>query len=382
MGLKKRQSEWIFFAACACFSLLFSQLIFSESLDTIAKKMCAASDKLKNKQIAVLPFPYHDGSKGSDSTVISEKLITKIVARKKYQVVERSLLEKVFSELKLQNSGVINQETAKKLGNVLGVEALLTGTLINLGNGHIEINARLINAETGLVLAAADEEIQRTWREEVEPAQAKQSEQDVKDKMSVFFNSSEWKDPRFHPEDGSSKVVAQGQTGIVLSNADEFASSGLGGDEKFIDPPSEWAQPEREEFRGGSSQEFQKIRQAWESLNRKDFDETTKKFSRLRSDLEREPQYAALAQLYLSEGYFKKGKFQEAFREAKQSLKLTKTQRLKAQATYLMARSQEEMGKFGIAAGLYREILQNHPYEDRLIRQSGYRIRAHARKRP
>ncbi len=340
MKAKKAPPEWVFFIVCACFSLLFSQVIFSESLDTIARKICGAADKMKHAQIAVLPFPYHDGTEGPDSTIIAEKLVTKIVLRKKLQVVERALIEKVLAELKLQHSGAIDQETAKKIGNVLGVEALLTGTLIDLGDGHIEINARLINVESGLVLAAADEEIQRNWQEDLKSPKPADTAQNVQEKMSAFFHPREWKDPRFYSEDGTPRAgAAAGSDALVLSNAQDIPAESPA-EEKIVEAPREW------------------------------------------DPSNQDPRYAAWSRLHLAEAYFKQGRFQEAFREAKQSMKMTDLPRVRAQATYLMARSQEEMGKFGIAAGFYRDILQNHPYESRLIRQSGHRMRIHARKRP
>ncbi len=382
MGFKKKQPEWVFFIVCACFSLLFSQVIFSESLDTIARKICGASGKMKKKQIAVLPFPYHDGAEGSDSTIIAEKLITRIVSRKKFDVVERALLEKVLAELKLQHSGAIDQETAKKLGSVLGVEALLTGTLIDLGNGHIEINARLINAETGLVLAAADEEIQRSWKEDAKLKKPEETAQDVQSKMAVFFHPREYRDPRFYSEDGTARPVPQqNPNAMVLSNKKEYMAAKLDGEERMVDAPNEWNRADGGKIRV-PAENFSRIQSAWEHLNRNDLDKTTAEFSKLCEDLNGDPRAAALAQLYLAEGYFKQGRYQDAFREAKQSMRRTGIDRVKAQATYLMARAQEEMGKFGIAAGFYRDILQNYPYESRMIRQSGQRMRIHARKRP
>lgn len=374
----------MFFVACALFSLLFSQVIFSEPLGIVAKKICDAAGKLKNKQIAVLPFPYHDGGTSSDSTIISEKLITKIVGKNKFQVVERSLLEKVIGELKLQNSGMISQESAKKIGNILGVEAILTGTLIDLGEGSIEINARLIHTETGLVLAAANDQIQRTWeKESVRPAEPV-PDQEVKEKMSVFFNSREWKDPRFEgSEGGSSRSQPAPAAGTaVLSNADETANSALGGDEKILDGPAELMKALQVREGEKESEEYLQILKVWEDSKRQGPEQGAKNFAHLKEQFEANPRFASLAQLYLAENKFKYGRFQEALTQARQAAKSVDSPRLKAQAMYVMARSQEELGRFGIAAGLYREILQNHPYEARLIRAAGYRMRAHARRRP
>ena len=46
------------------------------------------------------------------------------------EVIERSLLDGVFKELKLQSSGAVSEESAKEIGKLLGVEAVVNGTLM------------------------------------------------------------------------------------------------------------------------------------------------------------------------------------------------------------------------------------------------------------
>src|SRR3990167_6845780 len=117
--------------------------LFADALQKIAKKISSVGKDLKNKKVAVLPLPYHDGRESKVSTIVSERLITKIVEQKKLEVIERSLLEKV-----------------------LGVEAIVSGTLIDLGEEEVEINARLIQAETGKILVASSGKVDRFWKDE------------------------------------------------------------------------------------------------------------------------------------------------------------------------------------------------------------------------
>src|SRR3989338_3388470 len=129
--------------------------LFADALQKIAKKISRGSASLQNKKVAVLPFPYHDGRESKGSTIVSERLITKLVGQKKLEVIERALMEKVLKELKLQASGAIDEQSAKQIGKVLGVEAIVSGTLIDLGEKEVEINARLIKTETGQIVVAA-----------------------------------------------------------------------------------------------------------------------------------------------------------------------------------------------------------------------------------
>ena len=65
------------------------------------------------------------------------------------EVIERSLLEKVLRELNLQSTGAVDEASAKEIGKILGVEAIVSGTLIDLGAKEVEVNARLIITQTG-----------------------------------------------------------------------------------------------------------------------------------------------------------------------------------------------------------------------------------------
>lgn len=132
----------------------------------LARKIAAGAKSLENRKIAILPFIHHDGSTSSGSIIISERLITYISEFKSISVIERTLLNEVMKEHKLAETGIIDQATTKEIGKILGVEAIVTGTLINIENKLIEINARMIHTETGKILSAGRITVKRTWEEE------------------------------------------------------------------------------------------------------------------------------------------------------------------------------------------------------------------------
>lgn len=376
----------------------------ADPLDKIAKKISKASSRLKNKQIAVLPFPYHDGREGEGSTIISERLVTKIVNRGKLRVVERSLLEKVLMELNLQYSGVISQGSAKDLGNILGVEAILTGTLIDLGGDQIEINARLIDAETGLVLTATSEKQVRQWSEKtrvvkVEPMHTKTkawtasrsgSKEDTRKKMSAFFHSREPRDsvvktreqyvknPEPSRNVSASAAAPRSGSGAVLSNVSEDTVSGAIGVITLADPPASF-------FEGSSNipgprapAEFKMIRQTWELIEERKYVAATENFSKLAKEFYRagKKRYWTLAQIYLAEAYFRRGNYDRAINEVRRVSRYSRNfPKMQAHALFILARSYEEDGRLKMAVRRYRQIVQKYPFESRLIRSSGYRMR-------
>jgi len=141
----------------------------------------AAGDKAAKPRIAVLEFKnkadnqwwYHGGAAAAQDVFVTE-----LVKSGKFRVVEREQLEALMQEKHLSLSGDVDPKTAVKIGKLLGVNYLLTGSVTEYGVtdkgahgsgiGRIPgfsagkrefvaaLNARLIDTSTGEI-AWADE---------------------------------------------------------------------------------------------------------------------------------------------------------------------------------------------------------------------------------
>ena len=136
---------------------------------SMAQELSESAGLLQNPKIAIMAFSYADKDKPEVGMMVSERLTTRIVKLRKFKVIERQLLENVMQELHLEGTGVMDEETTKKLGKVLGVEAIVTGTIMNLNNTTAEINARLIQTDTAEVIATSAQEVRKTWGAAPEP---------------------------------------------------------------------------------------------------------------------------------------------------------------------------------------------------------------------
>jgi len=85
--------------------------------------------------------------------IIAEWLITSLANTGRFEVVERAQLQKVLHEQQLGVSGMINQETAAKMGELLGVKVIVSGSVIQIGNTY-DVNARLISVQDGSIIKA------------------------------------------------------------------------------------------------------------------------------------------------------------------------------------------------------------------------------------
>jgi len=152
--------------------------------------VCAAQQAPK-KRIAVLNFDYGTVQTsvaaifGSDQDVgkgISDLLIQRLVQDGTYSVIERNQLDKILNEQDFSNSDRADSSTAAKIGRVLGVDAVIMGSITQFGRDDkstdiggggyglgrfglggvqrkkakavVGVSARLVDTSTGEILAA------------------------------------------------------------------------------------------------------------------------------------------------------------------------------------------------------------------------------------
>ncbi|MDQ7772198.1 MAG: FlgO family outer membrane protein [Elusimicrobiales bacterium] len=152
------------FAALLGVAMLAGGAAAQDNYERLARELTEAGASLENKKIAIIPFAHADGrAVTKDGAVVSERLTIKMINTRKFEIIERSVLDKVMDELKLQNTGAIDATSAKELGKVLGVEAIITGTLVETSSGKIEVNARLIKTETAQAIGASQVTVEKDW---------------------------------------------------------------------------------------------------------------------------------------------------------------------------------------------------------------------------
>ncbi|MCG2726850.1 MAG: VWA domain-containing protein [Elusimicrobia bacterium] len=146
------------------FFLLYSNAA-AGSIEKLADKLQNGLKTDTQLKIAVLEFNYTDGRNSQGPIIIQERLTTILAQNKNLTIIERNLLKKIMGELKLEASGAIDATTAKKIGKLLGVDAIASGTLNDLKNSQTEINARIIETESAKILSAASAIIEKTWKD-------------------------------------------------------------------------------------------------------------------------------------------------------------------------------------------------------------------------
>jgi curli biogenesis system outer membrane secretion channel CsgG len=115
---------------------------------------------------------------------VSDLLVTYLVKDGSYSVIERKALDKIMAEQNFSNSDRANPTSAAKIGKLLGVDAIVVGSITQFGNetkntnlggagggligyglggfGHkkskaiVALTARIVDIDTGEILAVAE----------------------------------------------------------------------------------------------------------------------------------------------------------------------------------------------------------------------------------
>ncbi len=174
--------------------LFVMMLLLSLCADVCAQAAPAgAPAKGRKRRVAVLDFDYATVRStvaalfGSDIDVgkgITDLLVTKLVKDGTYSVIERKALDKILAEQNFSNSDRANPASAAKLGKLLGVDAIIVGSITQFGNdtkntkvggsggglggfglggfSHkkskaiVQIDARVVNIDTAEILVASE----------------------------------------------------------------------------------------------------------------------------------------------------------------------------------------------------------------------------------
>ena len=125
------------------FSLIFFTLIFS--------LLCIQGFA---QTVAVFDFDCDDKDFESNIAMMSDLLIHELVKRGDVTVVERKKLDKIMAEYAFQSSPFVDIKTAKKLGQIVGADCIIVGSVAALGR-PLYITARMIDVEKGTILHSA-----------------------------------------------------------------------------------------------------------------------------------------------------------------------------------------------------------------------------------
>ncbi len=108
------------------------------------------------RRIAVMEFKSKGKVEDYVGSILSDSLRNFLQQTGRYEVVDRQHMKAMLKEMKMQLSGIVDEETAVAMGKMLGAKGLVFGSVAKLGNMWA-INMQMTSVETGRVLATAEE---------------------------------------------------------------------------------------------------------------------------------------------------------------------------------------------------------------------------------
>jgi curli biogenesis system outer membrane secretion channel CsgG len=169
---------------------LIASVTLAALMLTLQSTAQAQTPPAQKHRVAVMSFDYGTVQSsvnsifGADQDIgkgISAMLIEKLVKDGQYSVIERAALDKLLAEQNFSNSDRANPASAAKIGQLLGVDTIIIGTITqfgrddkhtNIGGGGfgskyglggigtknskavVAVSARMVNVNTGEIISA------------------------------------------------------------------------------------------------------------------------------------------------------------------------------------------------------------------------------------
>ncbi|MBN2402497.1 MAG: HEAT repeat domain-containing protein [Spirochaetes bacterium] len=136
------------------FCIIFISLVFeaySSAEESIADAVKRFAEGRKPTRVAVLDFA-GSGDKNRYGAFIADSIISEL-GKYKLTLLERKRLELLLKESELAQTGAVDSEGARKLGTLLPVDVVASGSYTEFG-GRLVINGRFIHVGTGEIIYA------------------------------------------------------------------------------------------------------------------------------------------------------------------------------------------------------------------------------------
>lgn len=167
----KKNTALIFTAALMFACAPSKSVKMQQALTVKETKKVKAEFVGPKRRIGVVEFEnksaYGQGRLGGAA---SDILITELVKSEKFIVVERSKMDKIMQEQKLQTQGLTDPQTAAKIGQIMGLEAIVVGAVSQFGVkkegsdyllaqskqqvADVTVDIRVIDVQSGQVILA------------------------------------------------------------------------------------------------------------------------------------------------------------------------------------------------------------------------------------
>jgi hypothetical protein len=142
--------------------LVCAALGYEAGIAELSKSIVADAAKFQKQKLAVVDFTDLAGNVTELGRFLAEELsVSLVLAGAGLEMVDRTQLNKIFQEQALSFSGAIDPAAVKKVGQIAGVDALIAGTITDLGD-TVRLTLKIMATDTGRLISAARTNIPKT----------------------------------------------------------------------------------------------------------------------------------------------------------------------------------------------------------------------------
>jgi len=132
--------------------LIFAVMSCATNKDVVRDSTTSLLKKYRgehNQRIAVFPFMTKAQQKTQELSDLDDEVMDIVFEDKRFQIVERSLMEQISKEWTFSESGMVDEEQRSKIGKLSGAKLILVPII----SGQKNINMRIISVNSGDVLS-------------------------------------------------------------------------------------------------------------------------------------------------------------------------------------------------------------------------------------
>lgn len=135
---------------------------YEQEVNRISASIAERISTAGKTRVAVVDFTDLQGNVTELGRFLAEEFSVSLAeAGKSFEVVDRTHLKSILEEHKLATTGLIDPATARQLGKLAGVEALVTGTLTEFGDS-VRVAVKVLDTETAGVINASRGNVAKT----------------------------------------------------------------------------------------------------------------------------------------------------------------------------------------------------------------------------
>jgi TolB-like protein len=135
---------------------------YEKEIKALSATMAENITKAGKNRIAVVDFTDLQGNVTELGRFLAEEFSVALLgAGQGFELVDRTHLQSLLKEHKLSTTGLIDPATARQLGQIAGVDALVTGTITPFGES-VRLSVKILDASTAKLIGATAGEIPKT----------------------------------------------------------------------------------------------------------------------------------------------------------------------------------------------------------------------------